>query len=90
MFKNNEIFYPNKTYFRLDFEAIKSGLMRLSKESQDYGSVFILKEKDCWISVNELGKIEFFYDEIPENQQDSIANIENVFRGFVEDFRILH
>ncbi|GED55187.1 hypothetical protein EDM54_02160 [Brevibacillus borstelensis] len=91
MFKINEVFYPHKTYIRLNFEAIKLSLMKLCEEFIDYGSIFVLKEKDYWISVNDLGKVEFFYDQLSENQKiNSIANIENVFRSYVDDFKIVH
>lgn len=91
MYRKSELFYPRKIYLDLDFEEIKNYLKRTSLNFDDYGSLLVLKEPDLILSVNKIGKIEIFYNDVSKERiNNSIDKIEDIFRGFIDDFMILH
>ena len=89
MYNNNIIFYPKQIYIDLDFKNIKSNLSNMYKEHQDYGSIFIAQNTSYLMSINNIGKLQVFYDFIEEETVDEIiSEIELEFRKQISDFEI--
>lgn len=91
MYQNSQIFYPKSVYLDLDFNVIKENLKLIVPNYSDYGSIIVLKDDQYYYSVNDIGKVEVFYNELDNIQiEKSIKRIESIFRIFVDDFRIVH
>lgn len=89
MYNNNIIFYPKQIYIDLDFKNIKNNLSKTYKEHQDYGSIFIAENSSYLMSINNIGKLQVFYDFIEEETVDEIIfEIELEFRKQISDFKI--
>lgn len=91
MFSNNEIFYPRHIYLDLDFNKIKNNLKDICYKYEDLGSVFVIKSDNFYLSVNNIGKVEVFFNELKKDQLfESISKVEAVFKSHVDDFIIVH
>lgn len=89
MFNKNMIFYPKNIYLSFDFDKIKDDFIKLNKNCQDFGSSIIIRNISTTINVNDIGKVQIFYDIIDKFElHNNIKNIENIFRRQINDFEI--
>lgn len=91
MFKKSEIFYPKNAYIGINFEQIKNDLKKLKFDYDDYGSIFVIKKTNQYITVNNMGKTEIFYNDVENNNlNQSILQVEHIFKKAIKDFSIIH
>ncbi|CAI3206084.1 hypothetical protein [Clostridium neonatale] len=89
MYSNNVTFYPKQIYIDLDFKNIKSNLSNTYKEHQDFGSVFVAQNSTYLVSINNIGKLQVFYNFIEEKTVDEIiSEVELEFKKQISDFEI--
>jgi hypothetical protein len=90
VFKNSSIFYPKNIYLDLDFDKIKNSFDELNTSYQDFGSIIIIQDSYAIFSINDLGKVQAFYDDIDQTElKRNISNIENIFKKQINDFEII-
>lgn len=85
--KNKKELRPNQIFPYINFNHVKKQLRTISDDYVDFGSVFLIKNKNISVSVNEFGKIILFYNHYDENEiTDSISFIEDVFKQQINEF----
>ncbi len=88
MFQNNKVYYPEMIY-SIDFDYVKNILKGSNDIFTDYGSVIALNQKDMLLTLNNIGKIEVFYNSIDEGLlTEKVKDIENVVKKNIIDFKI--
>lgn len=89
MYKNEKIFYPIEFYYSIDFNFIKEKLKNHNEKYIDYGSIFVVEKKDYMLTVNEVGKIDIFYDDLDEKTiLDTAKNVESLIKSQVKTFSL--
>lgn len=89
MYNNNHIFYPKNIYTNIDFESIKKDIKKANEKYEDYGSIIILDNLSWFLSINNLGKVQLFYDTIDEESiKNTVKNIEKIFKKQIDEFEI--
>lgn len=84
-------FVPNEIYPYINFSSIKSELISLYGDHEDYGSILVLKYKDYHISINKIGKITIFYNVYDQKEIKFISDlIERTFKNEIKEFHFVH
>lgn len=91
MYKYNKIFFPKEMFFSIDFDLIKQKIKKHYTEYDDFGSLLIVSADGTMISVNNLGKVEMFYNNSQQEKsiKTHISAIENIFKESIENFKII-
>ena len=90
MFNKNIIYYPKNIYLDLDFDKVKSDFNKLNTDCQDFGSIIIIKNPSTTVSINDIGKVQIFYDNINQSElNNNIKDIEKIFQNQINDFEII-
>jgi len=92
MFSYNKIFYPQNIYSDAKFDLIKSNIKNSYSKCEDFGSILAIYCADCIISINSIGKVEFFYGDNTNDIRiyNEVSNIESIFKEHIDNFKILH
>ena len=86
--EKTKIYNPKLIYYNIDFDSIKCHLKKQYTDYRDYGKSLILLVKDCTISINNIGKIEVYYNK--QYSYDIIKNIEMLFKNQKSRFELLN
>ncbi|WP_176345168.1 hypothetical protein [Priestia aryabhattai] len=84
---------PNNIYPSINFNKIKKQLKLISdtNEFKDYGSLFLLKNHQFAVSVNKIGKVYVFYNDIEKDEYShTLESIEHIFKTEASDFKIIN
>lgn len=89
---NNKIFYPQTIYLNINFDLIKKNIKNIYTKCEDFGSILAIYCDEYIISVNNIGKIEIFFDKELDYAiiMKEISSIEFIFKKYINDFKILN
>lgn len=75
-------YLPSPLYLNIEFEPIKADIAKISHDTLDYGSIILLKEKDYSVSVNKIGKITVYFNNVQPDKSlfEKIKEIFSVYK----------
>ena len=79
-YKNSIQINPRHHYFNIDFNSIKTSLSSSEKSVLDYGSIFVIQSNNNLITIDNIGRINVYFDKITPGEISSIIKpIESAF-----------
>lgn len=88
-FVKTKIYKPKKIYYNINFDNIKRYLRVLYSNSKDYGSMFVIYTDNYTVSINDIGRIEIYYNKKEDYIADNTINkITNIFQNEKSEFRL--
>ena len=78
---------PNKFFVGKYFDEVKADLKRMNDNTEDFGTVLYLNYNDYFIVVDEMYKLEIYYDETLQDINEKIYLIEAVIKDRINNFR---
>lgn len=87
--KNKKELRPNQIFPYINFNHVKNQLRSISDNYIDFGSVFLIKNNNISVSVNEYGNTILFYNQYDESEiNDSLFFIEDAFKQQINEFSL--
>lgn len=81
---------PKYHYFNINFNDIKTYLALIYNNIIDYNSLVVIKRDNYFFTVDKLGHITFYYNDITKEEIKSVVlSINDIFNryDFVTDYQ---